>query len=70
MTWYPQEFMKTSMTNMNMRSDHHIGYPGRTYIFYTGKKVFEFGQGLSYSRYSYNFSSTTIKGIVPVREKF
>ena len=70
MTWYPQEFVKTAMKNMKMHPNHHTGYPGRTYRFYTGKKVFEFGQGLSYSRYSYNFSSTTIKGTVPAREKF
>ena len=69
MTWYPQEFVKTPMTNMNMHTNHHTGYLGQTYRFYTGKKVFEFGQGLSYSRYSYNFSSTTIKGTVPAREK-
>lgn len=63
MTWYPQDFVKIPMTDMNMRPNHHTGYPGRTYRFYTGKKVFEFGQGLSYSRYSYKFSSTTIKKI-------
>ena len=63
MTWYPQEFVKTPMKNMKMHPNHHTGYPGRTYRFNTGKKVFEFGQGLSYSRYSYKFSSTTIKKI-------
>lgn len=63
MTWYPQDFVKIPMTDMNMRPNHHTGYPGRTYRFYTGKKVFEFGQGLSYSRYSYKFSSATIKKI-------
>jgi len=63
MTWYPQDFVKIPMTDMNMRPNHDTGYPGRTYRFYTGKKVFEFGQGLSYSAYSYNFSSTTIKKI-------
>jgi len=63
MTWYPQDFVKVPMTDMNMRPNRQTGYPGRTYRFYTGKKVFEFGQGLSYSTYSYNFSSTTIKKI-------
>lgn len=62
-TWYPQDFVKIPMTDMNMRPNHHTGYPGRTYRFYTGKKVFDFGQGLSYSAYSYEFSSTTIKKI-------
>jgi hypothetical protein len=63
MTWYPQDFVKIPMTDMNMRPNHHTGYPGRTYRFYTGKKVFEFGHGLSYSAYTYKFSSTTIKKI-------
>jgi len=63
MTWYPQDFVKIPMTDMNMRPNHDTGYPGRTYRFYTGKKVFDFGQGLSYSTYSYKFSSTTINKI-------
>jgi hypothetical protein len=43
------------MTDMRMRPDPSSGYPGRTYRFYTGPKVYEFGYGLSYSKYSYNF---------------
>ncbi|XP_052190975.1 probable beta-D-xylosidase 7 [Diospyros lotus] len=58
MTWYPQEFTKVPMTDMRMRPDNS-GYPGRTYRFYTGRKVFEFGHGLSYSTYSYKFVSVT-----------
>ncbi|KAL2920504.1 putative beta-D-xylosidase 7 [Bienertia sinuspersici] len=59
MTWYPQEFTKVPMTDMRMRPDKSSGYPGRTYRFYQGKKVFEFGYGLSYSNYSYEFASVT-----------
>ena len=59
MTWYPQEFVKVPMTDMRMRPDKSSGYPGRTYRFYQGKKVFEFGYGLSYSTYSYEFASVT-----------
>ncbi|XP_018849659.1 probable beta-D-xylosidase 7 [Juglans regia] len=56
-TWYPEEFVKIPMTDMRMRSEPSSGYPGRTYRFYKGEKVFEFGYGLSYSNYAYNFSS-------------
>ncbi|KFK42187.1 hypothetical protein AALP_AA2G222800 [Arabis alpina] len=54
-TWYPQSFVNVKMTDMRMRSA--TGYPGRTYRFYKGPKVFEFGHGLSYSRYSYQFKT-------------
>ncbi|EYU23229.1 hypothetical protein MIMGU_mgv1a021944mg [Erythranthe guttata] len=54
-TWYPKDFIKIPMTDMRMRSDPSSGYPGRTYKFYQGKKVYEFGYGLSYSNYSYKF---------------
>lgn len=53
-TWYPQDFTKVPMTDMRMRPEPKSGYPGRTYRFYTGVKVFEFGYGLSYSSYSYD----------------
>lgn len=45
------------MTDMRMRSNLAKGYPGRTYRFYKGEKVFEFGHGLSYTTYSYEFIS-------------
>lgn len=57
MTWYPKDFIKIPMTDMRLRPDPSSGYPGRTYRFYKGKKVFEFGYGLSYSKYSYKFVS-------------
>lgn len=59
MTWYPQDFVQVPMTDMRMRPDSSSGYPGRTYRFYQGKTVFEFGYGLSYSNYSYEFASVT-----------
>ena len=59
MTWYPQGFVQVPMTDMRMRPDNSSGYPGRTYRFYQGKAVFEFGYGLSYSNYSYEFASVT-----------
>lgn len=45
------------MTNMTMRPDPSTGYPGRTYRFYNGPKVYEYGYGLSYTKYSYKFVS-------------
>ncbi|KAI9097969.1 hypothetical protein K1719_025740 [Acacia pycnantha] len=58
-TWYPKDFVRVPMTDMRMRADPSSGYPGRTYRFYTGPKVYEFGYGLSYSRYSHEFVSVT-----------
>ncbi|KAK8930507.1 putative beta-D-xylosidase 7 [Platanthera zijinensis] len=57
LTWYPQEFTRVPMTDMRMRADPASGYPGRTYRFYTGNPVFEFGHGLSYSTFAYKFKS-------------
>lgn len=58
-TWYPQDFVKIPMTDMRMRPQPSSGYPGRTYRFYKGRKVFDFGYGLSYSKYSYEFVSVS-----------
>ncbi|GLT93833.1 hypothetical protein SLE2022_116070 [Rubroshorea leprosula] len=58
-TWYPQNFTRVNMTDMRMRPEPSSGYPGRTYRFYQGPKVFEFGFGLSYSNYSYEFISVS-----------
>ncbi|KAL8162567.1 hypothetical protein V2J09_014056 [Rumex salicifolius] len=56
-TWYPEAFTKTPMNDMHMRPDPSRGYPGRTHRFYTGKSVYEFGHGLSYSLYQYKLLS-------------
>ncbi|KAH7566781.1 hypothetical protein JRO89_XS08G0234100 [Xanthoceras sorbifolium] len=61
MTWYPASFTKVPMTDMNMRADPSRGYPGRTYRFYTGNQVYGFGEGLSYTNYSYKFLSIPSK---------
>ncbi|CAL0317877.1 unnamed protein product [Lupinus luteus] len=62
-TWYPKDFIRVPMTDMRMRADPSSGYPGRTYRFYTGPKVYEFGYGLSYSKYSYEFVSVAKNNI-------
>ncbi|GAB2273337.1 Probable beta-D-xylosidase 7 [Dionaea muscipula] len=58
-TWYPNQFIRVPMTDMRMRANPASDYPGRTYRFYQGEKVFEFGHGLSYSTYSYQFMSVS-----------
>ncbi|XP_015071729.1 probable beta-D-xylosidase 7 [Solanum pennellii] len=58
-TWYPKEFNNVAMNDMRMRPESSSGYPGRTYRFYNGPKVFEFGYGLSYTNYSYTFASVS-----------
>ncbi|KAE8696951.1 putative beta-D-xylosidase 7 [Hibiscus syriacus] len=55
-TWYPQDFTKVLKTDMRRRPEPSTDYPGRTYRFYKGDKVFEFGYGLSYSKYWYTFT--------------
>ncbi|XP_057949592.1 probable beta-D-xylosidase 6 [Malania oleifera] len=56
-TWYPESFTDVPMTDMNMRPDPSRGYPGRTYRFYTGDRVYDFGHGLSYSNFTYKLLS-------------
>ncbi|XP_024356912.1 beta-xylosidase/alpha-L-arabinofuranosidase 1 [Physcomitrium patens] len=56
MSWYPEDYTKISMTNMNMRPDSRSNYPGRTYRFYTGEKIYDFGYGLSYTEYKHSFA--------------
>lgn len=40
------------MTDMNMRANSSRNFPGRTYRFYNGDSLYEFGHGLSYSTFS------------------
>ena len=52
-TWYPQAYVdQVPMTDMNMRANTTSKLPGRTYRFYTGESIYEFGHGLSYSTFS------------------
>ncbi|XP_074379564.1 putative beta-D-xylosidase 7 [Apium graveolens] len=62
-TWYTKDFVRIPMTDMRMRPDQSTGYPGRTYRFYNGPKVYEFGYGLSYSNYTYEFTSVSPKTV-------
>lgn len=57
MTWYPQDYVtKVPMTIMDMRPNPSTGYPGRTYKFYKGPVVFQFGSGLSYTKFTHTLA--------------
>ena len=52
-TQYPASYVKNlSMFDMSFRPDTQHN-PGRTYRFYTGEAVYQFGEGLSYTTFSY-----------------
>ncbi|KAM7276961.1 hypothetical protein ACFE04_018827 [Oxalis oulophora] len=61
MTWYPESFTNVPMNDMNMRAKPSQGYPGRTYRFYIGKRVYGFGHGMSYTNFTYKFLSAPNK---------
>ncbi|KAJ7239622.1 hypothetical protein O6H91_Y440700 [Diphasiastrum complanatum] len=69
-TWYPQEFVKVSMLDMHMRPNETSEYPGRTYRFYTGKTVYDFGYGKSFTTFlsSFVLAPGTIYGKKLVRQ--
>ncbi|CAF2552210.1 unnamed protein product [Rotaria sp. Silwood2] len=57
-TMYPASYVDdVSMFDMQMRPSSTN--PGRTYKFYTGKAVYEFGSGLSYTTFLYSWSNDT-----------
>ncbi|UJR16933.1 hypothetical protein I4U23_003831 [Adineta vaga] len=59
-TIYPASYVDTvSMFNMQMRPSKIS--PGRTYKFYTGQAVYEFGTGLSYTTFNYSWNNDTNK---------
>lgn len=48
--------------HMRPNATNTTGQPGRTYRFYTGEPVFEYGAGLSYTTFEY--SNSTGKNLV------
>lgn len=65
-TFYPTSYVNAvSMTDMQMRPSP--SNPGRTYKFYTGQAVFEFGYGLSYTTFSYLWSNYSIDSSVEIK---
>eukprot|EP00049_Salpingoeca_infusionum_P006942 m.113052 g.113052 ORF g.113052 m.113052 type:complete len:901 (+) comp13502_c0_seq1:214-2916(+) len=56
-TVYPASYAsQVSMLDNGMRPNLETGNPGRTYRFYTGTPVFEYGSGLSYTKFAYTTS--------------
>ncbi|CAF1570446.1 unnamed protein product, partial [Didymodactylos carnosus] len=61
-TFYPQEYVnQVPMTDMSMRSSPIN--PGRTYKFYIGQPVYEFGYGLSYTTFKYEWCDSASSSI-------
>ncbi|XVF44988.1 hypothetical protein PTKIN_Ptkin02bG0169400 [Pterospermum kingtungense] len=70
-TWYPQEYAdKVPMTDMNMRANTTTKFPGRTYRFYTGKSIYEFGHGLSYTSFSKFIISAPSTILIPLKQNY
>ncbi|XP_064404909.1 uncharacterized protein LOC135350121 [Halichondria panicea] len=62
-TMYPKDYVnQISMFDMSMRIS-----PGRSYKFYTGTPVFHFGDGLSYTTFSYKWSASPTVEEAPVQ---
>ena len=65
-TFYPASYVDAvSMFDMQMRPSPTN--PGRTYKFYTGQPVFEFGHGLSYTTFSYTWSNDSTDSTISIQ---
>ena len=52
-TQYPADYISlVPMTDMSLRPNATSGSPGRTYQWYTGKPIFEYGFGMHYTAFS------------------
>ncbi|TXG64130.1 hypothetical protein EZV62_011124 [Acer yangbiense] len=66
-TWYLQRYIdQVPMTDMRMRANTTDNFPGRTYRFYSGKSLYEFGHGLSYSQFSKFIISAPTTVVIPL----
>ena len=64
-TFYPAAYVVDfSMRDMQMRPS--TTNPGRTYKFYTGQAVYEFGDGLSYTTFSYSWYNDSSESIISI----
>ncbi|KAK7056457.1 hypothetical protein VNI00_003012 [Paramarasmius palmivorus] len=56
LTQYPASYVnQVAMTNMNLRPGN--SNPGRTYKWYNGQAVYEFGTGLHYTTFAFSWAS-------------
>jgi len=57
-TQYPSDYISlVPMTDMTLRPDASTGNPGRTYQWYTGTPVFQYGFGLHYTNFTASFAN-------------
>ena len=65
-TYYPASYVDAvNMTDMQMRPSPTN--PGRTYKFYTGQAIYEFGFGLSYTAFNYTWYNDSTISIFSIR---
>lgn len=58
-TQYPAAYIgQLPMTDMTLRPNESTGSPGRTYMWYEGEPIFEFGHGLHYTNFSVSFDGS------------
>jgi beta-D-xylosidase 4 len=58
-TQYPAAYIgQIPMTDMTLRPNEKTGSPGRTYMWYEGEPIFEFGHGLHYTNFSVSFDGS------------
>jgi len=63
-TWYTANYInEVSMFDMGMRPNASNGNPGRTYRFFTGQPVYEFGYGLSYTTFNYTVTNNSLSSV-------
>jgi len=66
-TVYPAEYVnQVSMFDMQMRPSTSPSNPGRTYKFYTGSAVYNFGDGMSYTTFGYVWNPPMAAGEIGV----
>ncbi len=65
-TFYPASYVDAvNMTDMQMRPS--LNNPGRTYKFYTGQAVFDFGHGLSYTTFNYSWYNDSMNSMLSIK---